>query len=39
MPKITEFYNNREHSATKLAPNAFGEADFPAQIVKEQGRP
>ncbi len=38
MPKITEFYNNREHSATKKAPNAFGEADFPAQIVKERAR-
>jgi hypothetical protein len=24
MPKITEFYNNREHSATKKAPNALG---------------
>jgi hypothetical protein len=38
MPKITEFYNNREHSATKKAPNAFGDADFPAQIVKERAR-
>ncbi len=39
MPKITEFYNIREHSATKKAPNAFGEADFPAQIVKSAPTP
>ncbi len=38
MPKITEFYNNREHSATKKAPNEFGKADFPAQVVKERAR-
>ena len=34
MPKITEFYDNREHSSTKKTPNAFGEADFAPQIVK-----
>jgi hypothetical protein len=38
MPKITEFYNNREHSATKLAPNDFKEADFAPQIVKERAK-